>query len=120
MLRRSRDSKLHKMIQKDHIVGSSSGLKVCDKPGFEPKNKRPKIVDNVCLTIQTSVDVVMFDSPNQISKGRAYFQRNKKGLRFWGCGSATGISRWGGGWSGWDLEGGLRPKVFGKRAVVCW
>lgn len=38
------------MIQKDHIVGSSSGLKVCDKPGFEPKNKRPKIVDNVCLT----------------------------------------------------------------------
>ncbi|XP_050102512.1 uncharacterized protein LOC126582412 [Malus sylvestris] len=42
MLTRSRYSKLHRMIQEDHIVGSSSGIRVCDKPDFEPHNKRRK------------------------------------------------------------------------------
>ncbi|XP_068331187.1 uncharacterized protein [Pyrus communis] len=110
MLTRSRNTKLNRMIQEGHIVGSSSGIQLCDKPGFEPQNKRrkedhivgsssgiqvcdkpgfefenerQKNVDNVCSTstntVQTIVNVDTFDNPNQISKGQANFQKNKKG-----------------------------------------
>ena len=110
MLTRSRYSKLNRLIQEDHINGSSSGIEVCDELGFEPQKKRQKEdhivgsssgiqicdkqgfesqndrqqnVDNVCSTstntVQTSANVVTFDNPNQISKGQANFQINKKG-----------------------------------------
>ena len=73
----------NKRRKEDHIVGSSSGIQVCDKPGFEFENERQKNVDNVCSTstntVQTIVNVDTFDNPNQISKGQANFQKNKKG-----------------------------------------
>ncbi|XP_028951441.1 uncharacterized protein [Malus domestica] len=75
MLRRSRDSKLNRMIQEDHIVGSSSGIQVCDKPSFEPHNKRRK-EDHI---VGSSSGIQVCDNPNQISKGQANFQKNKKG-----------------------------------------
>nr|XP_028952599.1 uncharacterized protein LOC103405083 [Malus domestica] len=72
----------NKRRKEDHIVGSSSGIQVCDKLGFESENERQKNVDNVCSTstntVQTTVNVDTFDNPNQISKGQANFQKNKK------------------------------------------
>ncbi|RXH99708.1 hypothetical protein DVH24_021510 [Malus domestica] len=76
MLRGCRTSKHNQIIQEGHFV-------VCDKPSFENQNKRQKILDNVCSnrinTVQTSDNVITFDNSNQISKGQANFQKNRKG-----------------------------------------